>query len=57
MAHSKRDSRHSQSIVEKTSEGKFEIFDFALTEEEMKKLDSLNISKRYCRPDDPAFSY
>lgn len=34
-----------------------EIFDFALTEEEMKKLDSLNIGKRYCRPDDPAFSY
>ena len=34
-----------------------EIFDFALTDEEMKELDSLNIGKRYCRPDDPAFSY
>jgi diketogulonate reductase-like aldo/keto reductase len=33
------------------------IFDFTLSPQEMKKLDSLNISQRYCHPEDPEFNY
>jgi len=38
-------------------EDNLDLFDFTLTPEEMQKLDSLNMAKRYCRPDDPAFKY
>lgn len=34
-----------------------EIFDFALTPEEMAELDGMHQNKRYCMPDDPAYSY
>ncbi len=34
-----------------------DIFDFSLTESEMKKLDSLNMDKRFCMPDEPEFNY
>lgn len=46
-----------KSTSKKHLKENLEIFDFFLTQEEMKKLDNLNIGKRYCRPDDPAFTY
>ena len=34
-----------------------EVFDFALTQEEMAQLDALDQQKRYCRADNPEFTY
>lgn len=35
----------------------FEIFDFALTQEEMGELDAINRGQRFCQPDHPEFNY
>lgn len=38
-------------------EENLDIFDFTLTDEEMSTLDKLHRGKRFCRPDNPEFSY
>lgn len=50
------------AVIPKTTSPKhlkqnLEIFDFSLTEEEMKKLSDLNQNKRYCLTNNPEFEY
>jgi diketogulonate reductase-like aldo/keto reductase len=50
------------SVIPKASSEKHlkensEIFDFALTATEMSQLDRLHQNKRFCRPDNPEYSY
>jgi diketogulonate reductase-like aldo/keto reductase len=34
-----------------------DIFDFSLTQVEMKKIENLHVNKRFCRPEDPVHKY
>lgn len=46
-----------KAFFQKHLEENLNIFDFTLTSEEMSILNSLRCEKRYCRPDNPEFSY